>query len=168
MGTVGRVERGSHRHAVTSMAASVGPYMLYSSASGITVAKRRGSATHSVAETGDAQIAVARAEGVLQAAKAFVIDALGALWDTACAGDPPTVESRARVQLAALNAQRSAEIAIDAVMPFAGAAGVYSSQPLQRCFRNIHTAGQHIFFGSDAWKRFARLRLGIDQPTFMI
>jgi alkylation response protein AidB-like acyl-CoA dehydrogenase len=134
----------------------------------LAVAKRRGSATHSVAETGDAQIAVARAEGVLQAAKTFVIDALGALWDTACAGDPPAVESRARVQLAALNAQRSAEIAIDAVMPFAGAAGVYSSQPLQRCFRDIHTAGQHIFFGSDAWKRFARLRLGIDQPTFMI
>ena len=134
----------------------------------LAVAKRRGSATQSVAETGDAQIAVARAEGVLAAAKAFVIDALGTLWDTACAGDPPTVELRARVQLATLNAQRAAETAIDAVMPFAGAAGVYSSQPLQRCFRDIHTAGQHIFFSADAWKRCARLRLGIDQPTFMI
>jgi alkylation response protein AidB-like acyl-CoA dehydrogenase len=134
----------------------------------LAISKRRGNATNCVAETGDTQIALARAEGGLQAARAFVVDTLGELWITACAGDEPCVELRARVQLAGLNAQRAAEAAVDSLLPLAGSAGVYSSQPLQRCFRDLHTAGQHIFVSADAWKRYAQLRLGIDQPTFMI
>jgi indole-3-acetate monooxygenase len=134
----------------------------------LATSKRRGAATSCVAETGDAQIVLARAEGGLQAARAFVLDALGELWTTACAGDTPNLELRARVQLAVLNAHRAAEAAVDTLLPLAGAAGVYSSRPLQRCFRDIHTAGQHIFVSADAWKRYAQLRLGIDQPTFMI
>lgn len=38
-------------------------------------------------------------------------------------------------------------------MPFAGASGVYSSQRVQRRFRDVHIAGQHIFVSPDAWKR---------------
>jgi len=38
---------------------------------------------------------------------------------------------------------------------------------LQRCLRDIHTAGQHVSFSDDAWGRHARHRFGIPQPTFM-
>ena len=34
------------------------------------------------------------------------------------------------------------EAAVDAVFPFAGAGAVYASQPLQRCYRDLYTAGQ--------------------------
>ena len=57
---------------------------------------------------------------------------------------------------------------MDAVFPYAGASGVYSSEPLQRCFRDLHTAGQHIYVGADAWKRYAKLALGIPGPTVQI
>ena len=97
-----------------------------------------------------------------------MVDAFGELWDTACLGDSPSLAQRARVQLAALNADRAALAAVDAVFPFAGSSAVYSGEPLQRCFRDLHTAGQHIFVGADAWKRWTKLRLGIDEPPFQL
>jgi Acyl-CoA dehydrogenase, C-terminal domain len=121
---------------------------------------------HPVAESGDAQLALARSEGGLQAARAFAVDTFGTLWDTACRGDVSNVGHRAWVLLAALNAERAAVAAADAVFPYAGASAVHASQPLQRCFRDLHTAGQHIYVGAEAWKRYAKLQLGIDGPTF--
>lgn len=134
----------------------------------LAATKRRGPAPNPVAESGDAQLALARAEGGLQAARAFAVDAFGSLWDSAGRGDVPGLPVRARVLLAALNAERAAVSAVDAVFPYAGASGVYSSEPLQRCFRDLHTAGQHIYVGADAWKRCAKLSLGIDGPTYQI
>lgn len=109
---------------------------------------------------------MARAEAGLHAARSFVFDAVGEMWDTTCAGDPPSLPQRAQVQLAALQAMRAATAAV--VFPLAGSRGVYAAQPLQRCFRDLHTAAQHIFFSAAAWKRYAQVRLGIEQPTFMI
>jgi len=43
-----------------------------------------------------------------------------------------------------------------------------ASHPLQRCFRDIHAAGQHILFSSSRDQAFAKVRLGIDQPTYLI
>ena len=112
------------------------------------------------------QAELARAEGALQSARAFVFDAAGALWDTACAGDIPTLDQRARFQLATQQAVRSAVDCVDRMFNATGASAVHSSHPLQRCFRDVHTAKQHIFFSDAALHRFAKSRLGIDQPTF--
>jgi alkylation response protein AidB-like acyl-CoA dehydrogenase len=43
-----------------------------------------------IAEDGDVQLVLTRAEGRLRSARAFVFEALGQLWDTACAGDVRT------------------------------------------------------------------------------
>ena len=45
---------------------------------------------------------------------------------------------------------------------------VYAHHPLQRCFRDIHAAGQHILFSSGRDQAYAKVRLGIGQPTFPI
>src|SRR6185312_803610 len=109
--------------------------------------------TPAVAETGDAQVALARAEATLQSARAFVLDAFGAAWETARAGSVPSLRDRGEVLLATLQAQRSAEAAVDAVLPLAGAGAIRAAHPLQRCYRDLHTAGQHIFVSAEAWKR---------------
>jgi hypothetical protein len=55
------------------------------------------------------------------------------------------------------------------VFTLAGASALYDDSPLQRCFRDIHAAGQHIFFSQDAMKRFTRARFGLEDPTrFML
>jgi alkylation response protein AidB-like acyl-CoA dehydrogenase len=114
------------------------------------------------------QVAFARAEAGLQAARAFVFDAVGAVWDAACSGDVPTITQRARLQLAAQQAMRAGLEAVDVGFNLAGAVAVSASHPLQRCFRDLHTANQHAYFSAEALKRYARTRFEIAQPTFML
>jgi alkylation response protein AidB-like acyl-CoA dehydrogenase len=70
--------------------------------------------------------------------------------------------------LAANQTVRAATEAVDRLFRLAGAEAVFTGHPLQRCFRDIHTAGQHILFSSSRDQAFARVRLGIDQPTYLI
>ena len=95
-----------------------------------------------------------------------MFDALGALWDTAAAGDLPGVDQRARFLLANQQAMRAAVDAVDTAFGLAGAGALHAGNPLGRCFRDIHAAAAHIYFGAAASKRYAKTRLGIDQPTF--
>lgn len=120
----------------------------------------------SIAEDGDVQLAITRAEGALQSARAFVFDALGAMWNTACAGDVPPVEQRARFLLAGQQAMRAALDAVGTAYGLAGAGAIHAGNPLGRCFRDLHAAAQHIYFSPAASKRYAKVRLGLDQPTF--
>jgi hypothetical protein len=41
-----------------------------------------------------------------------------------------------------------------------------SDQPIQRCFRDLHAANQHIVFGPPRDQQYAKLRFGIEQPTY--
>jgi indole-3-acetate monooxygenase len=128
----------------------------------------RGPAMETIAGDAVAQVALGRAEAGLAAARSFLIDAIGSLWVTAQAGDPPSLDQRARVLLAIQQAMVAATESVDGVFRLAGARTVYAEHPLQRCFRDLHTAAQHAFFHHDGLRRVAKLRLGINQPTFMI
>ncbi|SFW91307.1 acyl-CoA dehydrogenase family protein [Amycolatopsis australiensis] len=129
-------------------------------------AKFRPPSPSPLAEDGDVQVALTRAEGRLRSARAFVFEALGALWDTACAGDVPDVRRRGQFLLATQQAMRAALSAVNIAFGFAGAGALHADQPIQRCFRDLHAASQHIYFSAAASKRYAKLRFGIDQPTF--
>jgi alkylation response protein AidB-like acyl-CoA dehydrogenase len=116
-----------------------------------------------ISHDGDVQIALARAEGALQAARAFVVETLGALWETAQSGDVPGVPARARFLLAVQQAMRTAVEVVTTAVGLGGSAGMHADHPLQRCLRDIHAADQHIYFSQAASKRYAMARLGIDQ-----
>ncbi|HEV8557628.1 MAG TPA: acyl-CoA dehydrogenase family protein [Actinophytocola sp.] len=129
--------------------------------------KTRATAATTIAHEDDAQVALTAAEGDLQSARSFVFDSLGDLWTTACQGDPPDIDQRARFLLATLQAMRAAKNAVHTAYTYAGATAVYADHPLQRCFRDLHVAAQHIGFSPTAIKRYAKTRLAIDQPTFL-
>jgi indole-3-acetate monooxygenase len=114
----------------------------------------------------DVQVAIADSEGALQAARAFVFDALGAMWDSALAGDVPSDEQRARFLLANQHAMRVAVDTVGTAMGFGGMSALRPEHPLQRCLRDIHAVDQHIYFSQAATKRYAKARLGIEQETF--
>jgi alkylation response protein AidB-like acyl-CoA dehydrogenase len=108
------------------------------------------------------QYEVGRAEAGLHAAKAFVTDALGMAWDMATTGDTLTAAQQARVMLASQQAMHAAVTAVDVAFNLAGAGAVYTGHPLERCFRDIHTANQHIAFSGEGFRGYARTRFGID------
>ncbi|OBB96247.1 acyl-CoA dehydrogenase family protein [Mycobacterium sp. 852002-30065_SCH5024008] len=134
----------------------------------LATTKTRAGAFEPLAKDPSAQVEFANAEAGLRSARAFVLDEAGALWETALAGDPPSLQQRAGFQLAAQQAMRAARQVVDTTFDLTGAGAVHASHPLQRCFRDLHTAGQHVYFGPSALKRYAGTRFGITQPTHLM
>ena len=100
------------------------------------------------------------ADGDLQAARAFYLDAIADAWDTVTGGSPCSLKQRARVMSANQALQRSAIAAVDTLLPLAGATAVYDDNPIQRCSRDLHAAAQHIFYGVDVLKDIGQVALG--------
>ena len=117
-----------------------------------------------LSDDGHVQIELARVEGRLRSARALVFDVLDDLWQTATRGDTPTVEQRATFQLATNEALRASVEAVDTAFSLAGSS-VVRPHPIQRCFHDVHTVAQHAYFSPVAMQRFAKVRLGIEQPT---
>jgi len=134
----------------------------------IATKKVRGPATQSIGHDAAVQCQLTQAQGALASARSFLFDTIGQTWDAACRGDEPGLEQRSLVLLAANQAMRAGTEAVDRVFHLAGAEAVYAHHPLQRCFRDVHTAGQHILFSTGRDQAFAKVRLGIDQPTYLI
>lgn len=121
--------------------------------------KRRGASHIALAEDSRVQYDLGRAEAAVQSARSFVYDVIGDSWTTITAGSTPTPEQLGRVTVASQQAMQAALNAVDVAFGFAGAAVVYSGHPLERCFRDLHTANQHIGFSGDGFSSYARARL---------
>jgi alkylation response protein AidB-like acyl-CoA dehydrogenase len=115
-------------------------------------------AKRSIAHRELVQLAVARAQAKVQAGRAF-LDA--AVANAAAA----TLETRAQLRLAACHATSEAAAAVDLMYEAAGATSIYSKSPLQRCFRDVHVATQHIMVSPTAALQVGKLLVGVDTDT---
>lgn len=123
-------------------------------------AKRRGASPTTVAEDPHVQFEIGGAEAALLSARAFVQASLDDIWNTVSRGAVPRAEQLGRTALATQQAMRAAIAAVDLAFGVAGAGAVYSGHPLERCFRDIHTANQHIAFSGEGFRAYARTRFG--------
>jgi len=90
---------------------------------------------------------LAQAEALVQSARAFMWDITAEVWDLLCHEQPVTVRHRALLRLAMTQAVQSSAQAVDLMWAAAGSSPVYTSSPLERCFRDIHVATQHAAVG---------------------
>ncbi|HSB87337.1 MAG TPA: acyl-CoA dehydrogenase family protein [Ilumatobacteraceae bacterium] len=124
----------------------------------IAPTKRRAASPDPIGASADVQINAARAETQLSAARALVHDAVGEAWDTACNGDAPSDAQQSRMQLAMLNAIETGVRVVDLAFSTVGASAVYTHSALGRCFRDIHTAAQHLAFSTEGFRNYGRQR----------
>jgi alkylation response protein AidB-like acyl-CoA dehydrogenase len=89
------------------------------------------------------QARIGEAEAIVNAARAYVFDAVGRLWDTLCAGKAPSDREIAQARLALVHAMHESVRAVDKVFHAAGTNAIYTRLPLERAFRDIHVAVQH-------------------------
>ena len=90
------------------------------------------------------QTRLAEAEAILSAARAYAVDAVGAAWDAVNSGAPDPSREIAQARLAITHGMHEAVRAVDLVFHAAGTNAVYRKYPLERYFRDIHTAVQHV------------------------
>lgn len=110
------------------------------------------------------QAETARAEATLRSARAFYYEAIEAAWAAAREGELP-VEHRRDVRLATTHATQAAAEAVDRMYHLAGGTSVYRRSPLQRIFRDVHVATQHMMVGPATWELTGRLLLGLETDT---
>lgn len=114
------------------------------------------------------QVDLAVAEANVRAARAFVFEAFAQGWEIVQTGRDNTLEERTRMTMSVVQAARLCTEAVDVVFHRAGGGALYENSPLQRCFRDIHAARQHVALSLETWKRVGKSLLGVEQPTFML
>jgi hypothetical protein len=105
---------------------------------------------------------LARARGVLLAARAGLDEAVGGAWDTVLAGQQAGQVEHDRLALAMHHALGASLDAVDVAYRFGPSGVVRRGDPIQRCFRDLHTARKHIGFGLDGYRGTSRRALGLE------
>jgi alkylation response protein AidB-like acyl-CoA dehydrogenase len=119
-----------------------------------TLAQR--SATHA---------AVAAAESSLRAARAMYYEAIEAAWDAAQEDEPVPVARRNDLRLAATHAVRTSADVVRSMYDLGGGAAIYDDSPLQRRFRDAHTATAHFQVNAASREVPGRILLGQEADT---
>jgi indole-3-acetate monooxygenase len=126
-------------------------------------AKTPAAGRRTLAERATVQAQVARAEASLRAARALVLGEVDAAWLAAERGEEMPEQHRLGLRLAATHATEAAAEVVTAMYHAGGGSSIYDSSPLQRRFRDVHVATQHMMVAPSTWELAGRLLLGL--PT---
>lgn len=129
---------------------------------GVKVAQH---ASTTLANNASAQIGVARSIAGVRAARAGLYDTLDDAWATIERGDRVTEAQRVAIRLAAAFAGEQAVAAVDAAFTIAGGTSIFDGHALQRCFRDVHVAAQHIQVAPKNFQTTGRYLMGIPTDT---
>ena len=127
--------------------------------------KKRASSSTTIAERSHTQMQIATAEAKLRSARAFYYDSLEQAWSRATAGDPVEIDQRRNLRLATTHAVMASAEVVDCAYNLAGGVSVYQTSNLQRHFRDIHVATQHIMVAPSTLETTGRLFLGLPTNT---
>ena len=100
-------------------------------------------------------------DAAMHAARAFVFESFATVQDVLEAGDDPSLVQRQRLRQSTTYATR---VATDAVRFAYTAAGTDALRPsvLQRCFRDLHAATQHLVVDNNTLTETTRVLLGLE------
>jgi alkylation response protein AidB-like acyl-CoA dehydrogenase len=121
----------------------------------------------SLSERPMAQIALGKAEAVLSAARSFFFATAIEAWERTLAGQASTREEKGKLMLAAVHLMQSSVEAVDHICGVAGTSGIYTRSPLERAFRDVHTARHHGWVSETRYGTYGQIALGLD-PDFPV
>ena len=108
------------------------------------------------------QSEIARAEGLVRSARAFLLDTADRIVEAVEAGQPIPRELRRDLLLASVHAAQSSVAAVDIVHRAAGGSAIYGRSPLERLFRDMHTLAAHRRAQLLQLEVAGRVMLGLD------
>ena len=108
------------------------------------------------------QVGLARAEALVRSARAYWYDGVQTLWDIAVKGRSPSLEEQSAMRLASLTAAENSVAATELLYRLAGTSAIFQSSPLERCWRDVHTAAQHLQVQDGRWETAGRVLFGLD------
>ena len=108
------------------------------------------------------QSQIGQAEATHRAARALLYQTLDEVWQWVLSGQEVTTAQRADLLLAATHASESSVRVVERMHTLAGTTGIYSGNPIERCFRDIQVARQHRFYTEGRYETFGRMYVGLE------
>jgi indole-3-acetate monooxygenase len=121
-----------------------------------------------LSEQVQAQVGLARAEALVRSARTYWYATVEAVWEAASNGCELALEDRAGARLASLTAVENSVAAADLLYRLAGASSIFQCSPLERCWRDLHTAAQHVQVQEGRWETAGRVLLGLDPRSPLV
>ncbi len=134
----------------------------------LTVTKTPRGLTGVLRERPTVQTQVAQAEATLRAAKALQRQTVSQVWQKVSATDNFDLDSRASLRLSTTHAIQCAAQVADVAYYAAGATAIFTSNPFERRFRDIHAVTQQVQGRADHYETVGRYLLGLDADTFFL
>ena len=104
---------------------------------------------------------VAKAEAAVRSARAFLYEIVNEVWGTVAKGASLTEQQLALFRLANMHAVAAGAQAVDLVYHAAGTSAIFTANPLERFFRDIHVATQHRCASPEELYQAGRVLLGL-------
>ena len=120
-----------------------------------------------MADSPTVQAEVARAEARLGAARAYLLDIVGTLYESASPAAPMDIPDRAKVRLGCTHAIHTAIEAADFVYKASGVDGIFPGSPFERRFRDMHTLSQQIQSRGAHYEAVGHILLGGKPAVFL-
>jgi indole-3-acetate monooxygenase len=90
------------------------------------------------------QFTVGKAEAALRSGRAFLMEAVGELWDELTTTGAASLERRIALRLATTHAMRLAAQLVGDIYSACGATAIFEGNLIQRHFQDIHVITQHV------------------------
>lgn len=103
---------------------------------------------------------VAEAEALVRSARAYFHESIDTAWEEAKKGGKLSVNARRDMRLSATHAAHASARAVDLMYNLGGGSSVYKTSPLQRIFRDVHVASQHMMVAPPTMELAGKLLLG--------
>jgi alkylation response protein AidB-like acyl-CoA dehydrogenase len=131
------------------------------------IQSKRGWGNVPLRDTTRVQGALAQASVIVDAAATHLYETAQRLWDLTLGGGDDAIR-RAKVRLAVSHAAQESQRAVDMLHGLLATSAIAKSSPLERCFRDIHTATAHVMVGPLTYEAGGRVLLGkdVDFPFF--
>jgi indole-3-acetate monooxygenase len=104
---------------------------------------------------------VGRAEARLRSGRALLYETMRELPHSPTWSEALSEDLRARIRLASAHAAQSAAEAVDLMFNAAGTTSIYASSRLERCFRDVHVATQHVAVAASNIEMVGQYFLGL-------
>jgi alkylation response protein AidB-like acyl-CoA dehydrogenase len=131
-------------------------------------ARRPLGSARSAAERATVQAEIATAEARLTAARALLFETLHTAWDTAASVGEVSLETRARLRLAATHMVRTGADVARTAYDLGGGAALFLENPLQRRFRDAHAMTQHVMVQPATLELAGRVLMGLPTDSNML
>ena len=111
------------------------------------------------------QAHVGQAEGILRSARAYLHQTVAGVWEAVSRTGELTLEQRVLIRLATTHAIQSGAQAVDMAYHAAGATAIFSTNPFERRFRDVHAVMQQIQGRQEHYETVGQFFLGLEPDT---